>query len=513
MKKRVIAVVTAVVIVLSVVFCIPAVASGTNDVLSVLVDTVCDEIAGGNYSQEQIILDYYDTWYYFLVNNEYQVSSEMLDTSTGTISDEYLADYEYYYNQFNLFSNPIDWDYFGQYAKARYLEENAGEEVSPATNSIVTEAQDTPKISGKSFTEICAQLSEQYAPEASSGRFSWKDDYRCTSNGVAFGRFYSEGEFLNGKSLDLYLIPFYDDGEHVYFPLSQYHFSQKTTFNDSGGLSSLMIYYKLITSTDHTAITEDVAFLNSLAYRYADLGFGVYRNGSSAFGPYMAHYDSYSNYVNIKPISAGNMAYISYTDYYSDYMRYFYYDLNETPIDHYTEMVYYNADPSTVTTDIDFGFYYSDKPITMQIIEPVTFEDDDVVTLTGDNIYDYTITNNQGDTTTINYYINNNYTYPETDSGEDDSSGTGGTVGGDVTVSGDIGVNGSVDVNVNVNSDSGSGSMPVDVDLDNYFENVPELAKPVTDFISIFFDFLPPELFSLICLGVVVATVLRIWGR
>ena len=55
--------------------------------------------------------------------------------------------------------------------------------------------------------------------------------------------------------------------------------------------------------------------------------------------------------------------------------------------------------------------------------------------------------------------------------------------------------------------------MPVDVDLDNYFENVPEQAKPVTDFISIFFDFLPPELFSLICLGVVVAIILRIWGR
>lgn len=490
--------VVGVVLVLAISFVFPVVGSAsvsydpTDDLLEIFVKVVEDGISIQEQLEDgEFTQDYYDLWYGLAYNDEYQVEkyhdAPKIDETTGTFSNTYLEWYEYYYDQYNVLANPILWDDFCTYAKQRYLDEVNGGSVSADTTAIITSAQQIPQVKGDDFAAIVERLNKQYAPEASSGRFSWKEDYRCTTNGVAFGRFYSEGEFLNGKNLDLYLIPFYDDGEHVYFPLSQYHFTQKTTFNDSGGLSSLMIYYKLITSTDHTAITEDVAFLNSLAYRYADLGFGVYRNGSSAFGPYMAHYDSYSNYVNIKPLSAGNMANISYTDYYSDYMRYFYYDLNEAPIDHYTEMVYYNADPSTVNTDIDFGFYYSDKPITMKFsnIVPSNIDSDSVVTLDGENIYDYTITGAEGSTVTLGDYIQNNYTY--------------------------------ITNNYGGSSGDGSASLPsvpdVELDLDEYLNGVDDYVSTAEGFFQSVYKIIPAPMMNVLIASfglIVVVGVIKI---
>ena len=59
------------------------------------------------------------------------------------------------------------------------------------------------------------------------------------------------------------------------------------------------------------------------------------------------------------------------------------------------------------------GYYYSNTPIVISYtIDTTKIPDNYYITVGGDTIYDYNITNpSTGDTTTINNYITNNYTF------------------------------------------------------------------------------------------------------
>ncbi|MBQ8195688.1 MAG: hypothetical protein IJZ47_10015, partial [Oscillospiraceae bacterium] len=69
----------------------------------------------------------------------------------------------------------------------------------------------------------------------------------------------------------------------------------------------------------------------------------------------------------------------------------------------------------TDTYSGDLGYIASASPIPMDNpipdVEPDKIDPDATVKMTGDTIYDYTITNTTGDTTTFNEYVTNNYTY------------------------------------------------------------------------------------------------------
>ena len=171
----------------------------------------------------------------------------------------------------------------------------------------------------------------------------------------------------------------------------------------------------------------------------------------------------------------------------------------------------------------DFGFFVSTSPIQMlgfaADIDTQKIPDNYYITVEGDTIYDYTITDpatGQGDT--INNYVTNNYTFVTDPGGES----SGGSVDGNVTVGGQIDVSGSVDVgvdvNVNINGGAGgTGSLPdVNVDtnpLDNYLNSAIEDSSGIRQFFGSFFDFVPPEILVLLGIGLTFVIMGRILGR
>lgn len=184
--------------------------------------------------------------------------------------------------------------------------------------------------------------------------------------------------------------------------------------------------------------------------------------------------------------------------------------------------------PSTNKTD-DWGYIMSETPFELfkdqTSIDFSRIPNNYTITINGDTIYDYSITNpDTGDSTTIKKYIDDDYDFPQVPDVPDvpdpgDDSGTGGKV----EVSGKIDVSGKVDVDVNVNVNSGSSSNPdpgdyidpgtVDTNLDHYLEQVPELSKGFIDYLKDFFAWLPDEIYGLIILGLVVMIFCRLAGR
>lgn len=184
--------------------------------------------------------------------------------------------------------------------------------------------------------------------------------------------------------------------------------------------------------------------------------------------------------------------------------------------------------PATNKTD-DWGYIMSETPFELfkdqTSIDFSRIPNNYTITINGDTIYDYSITNpDTGDSTTIKKYVDDDYDFPQVPDVPDvpnpgDDSGTGGKV----EVSGKIDVSGKVDVDVNVNVNSGSSSNPdpgdyinpgtVDTNLDHYLEQVPELSKGFIDYLKDFFAWLPDEIYGLIILGLVVVIFCRLAGR
>ncbi len=184
--------------------------------------------------------------------------------------------------------------------------------------------------------------------------------------------------------------------------------------------------------------------------------------------------------------------------------------------------------PATNKTD-DWGYIMSETPFELfkdqTSIDFSRIPNNYIITINGDTIYDYSITNpDTGDSTTIKKYVDDDYDFPQVPDvpdvpGPGDDSGTGGKV----EVSGKIDVSGKVDVDVNVNVNSGSSSNPdpgdyinpgtVDTNLDHYLEQVPELSKGFIDYLKDFFAWLPDEIYGLIILGLVVVIFCRLAGR
>lgn len=185
---------------------------------------------------------------------------------------------------------------------------------------------------------------------------------------------------------------------------------------------------------------------------------------------------------------------------------------------------------------VDLGFYVSPEPFsTTYLIDTTKIPSNTTVTMSGDTVYDYSITDNStGDSTTIGEYVENNYTFNGdiNQGGSGGTGGSGGSVNGNITVGGQVDVGGSVDVNVDVNINGslggvagGAGSAGGTDDLDKwvtddtsgqvaeYLGQIPELPKTFIDYIKDFFAWLPKEILGLIGLGFVAIVVKLILRR
>lgn len=189
--------------------------------------------------------------------------------------------------------------------------------------------------------------------------------------------------------------------------------------------------------------------------------------------------------------------------------------------------------PQTNTAD-DWGYIISETPFEL-FKDQTDFDynkipDNYTITITGDTIYDYGITNpDTGKSTTINNYINNNYTIPSDDVGGDDPSNPDSPgSGGNVTVSGNVDVSGKIeidtkpiDININVNGDSGysgTGEVPAvkfdeDIGLKNYYDWMQDQTTGFSGFMGSFFSWLPGDIVLMLCAGFALVIVARFLGR
>lgn len=194
--------------------------------------------------------------------------------------------------------------------------------------------------------------------------------------------------------------------------------------------------------------------------------------------------------------------------------------------------------PNTNKND-DWGYIMSSEPFELYAnqsqIDYDQIPDNYTITINGDTIYDYDITNpDTGDHGTVNYYITNNYTLPENGSKDDTKGDSGsGTVSGNVTVGGKVDVSGKIDIdtkpidiNINVNGggsgSSGSGDVSSspegvefdqDVSLNNYYGWMQEQTTGFSGFMKNFFSWLPEPIVIMLCAGFALVILARFLGR
>lgn len=198
----------------------------------------------------------------------------------------------------------------------------------------------------------------------------------------------------------------------------------------------------------------------------------------------------------------------------------------------YSDGVFYD---SVVTCDegntCDFGFLISSEEFsTTYQFDTTRLPVNSTVTISGDSVYDYSITDNStGETSTIYNYVTNNYTYPPQENTSGGNGNSGGTVGGNVNVGGDVNVGGKVDIggkvdvggkvdiNVNVNGNGGGNGVSADMPdmnaVDDYLNSALDESTGIRKFLKEFFGFLPSELVVLLGIGLAAAIVARLFGR
>lgn len=387
-------------------------------------------------------------------------------------------------------------------------------------------------ISGETFADIIARLNEQYGVKNAKKFISLCTDKRYTDldDNTQFNlSFYADGTFCGQSNwTDVYIKPFYFNGEDEYYSsFLTAHYTQEVVSTDQG--NSINMYVEYLSDIDDTYSFKvplvdygsDDTLIDFAMYRYMDISCQVEKY--SYKGIHHNLYTNYSDYLSkvAAESSYGWMMACADVDKSSDLLNFEYvYPLSDLANNDFSNENYFRSRASDCDPDyrnyvegMDAGFYVSDQPITLGLnwtgIDPEKIDPELTVNMGGDTLYDYSVTNVNGDTTTINEYVTNNYTI-YVDGGNSSGGGESGNTSGDISVSGDINVGGEVDININVNENS---SMPVEVDVDNYIEVLPEQAKPVTNILALFFDFLPAELLALILAGVAVAIILRIWGR
>ena len=169
-----------------------------------------------------------------------------------------------------------------------------------------------------------------------------------------------------------------------------------------------------------------------------------------------------------------------------------------------------NFTPATNTSD-DWGYIVSNKPFVNMLNQTaIDFDkipDNYVITISGDTIYNYPITNpDTGDSTNITNYVTNNYTIPEKEpSGGGDSGGSSGMVSGKIDVSGKIEI---------VSSGGGTGAeFDQDLSLNNYYDWMQEQSTGFTGFMKEYLSWLPEDIVIMLCAGLALVILARFLGR
>ena len=377
-----------------------------------------------------------------------------------------------------------------------------------------------PVINGSDLKQIYTDYSLMYAPMPTPSQYLYSyQNVNGTRNGKSFYPYapvyrYGRGWGCNvgqsfGWSEGCYLLGFLRDddvGDTLYAECYQHFFFTKS---DDG---TVLFNYEVFSLTDGS-------LLYSGNTPYVSSGFYGLESANR-----LAIYLSDFKYLN------NDNAGIAY--YQFSYPRYnYYYSGKISQIVKTAFITYFNATtftPQTNTAD-DWGYIMSETPFELfanqTSIDFSRLPNNYIITINGDTIYDYSITNpDSGDSTSIRKFIDI-YDFPDVpdlpDPDDPDDPDTPG-VNGNITVSGNVGVNGKIeidtkpiDININVNSNGGSAPSGTAeaVDLSNYFSTLPEQSETMNDYLKNFFSFLPPQLLAVLLGGIGCAVLCRVLGR
>ena len=384
-----------------------------------------------------------------------------------------------------------------------------------------------PFFSGKDIKNTAADYNSRYMPMDNPEQFIWSynsDNSVTKTKQDRSQRFYffpqvpvyagTSGTWGNQKWTDFYLIGFaIDDISGVYYGKYYVHVYTK---NENGSISLITDYYSL---SDGSLYQTKKGTWDIGNYPYLSMHYGT---GSSMFS--FRGYKSASNYygdvtASWKTIVTSNVAMpLSASD-------------NSGTLEFTKYVALPSFTPDTNKSD-DYGFICSSKQFELFAnqtgIDFQKIPDNYVITINGDTIYNYPVTDpSTGNSTIMSQFIINNYIISggsiDIDVPIDGPITSGVKVSGNVKVDGEINIKADpiqiktdpIDINVNVNHGGGSGGSGTSehVDISGYLDTLPEQSQTLTDYLKIFFDFLPPQLLAVLLGGIGAAVLCRVLGR
>ena len=485
-------------------------------------------ILGKDWSE--VVAEYFDVFYETISINYWNVNTSLFPQygDDGLFTDGYLSEngkkYEGYY-----MSPPIDWDQFVLYAQEKRKSELDSSTLD-SNDYVKKNNVDPVKISTDDLKALYTDYSLIYAPMPTPSQYLY--NYQSATgekqtagyhefapcaplwrSGLGFG---ADIGSKGGWKKDCYVLPYIydDDVGSTYYYSGYWHFTIEVDE-----------FYKATYTCDFVSLLGDedsTQFHLTKSHEYRAYALKVssgawiqcFTSDTSYLQGNLALNTSYATVVNAP---AAKTTY-AVSGKLSDLVK-----------NNFGNMLRATTfTPQTNTAD-DWGYIMSETPFELfkdqTSIDFSRIPNNYTITINGDTIYDYSITNpDTGDSTTIKKYIDDDYDFPQVPDVPDvpdpgDDSGTGGKV----EVSGKIDVSGKVDVDVNVNVNSGSSSNPdpgdyinpgtVDTNLDHYLEQVPELSKGFIDYLKDFFAWLPDKIYGLIILGLIVMIFCRLAGR
>lgn len=465
--KKVVAVLSAVLIVVSSFALVSICAGAVYDVWKLVgfvtdqdyIDFIDDYIkSASGLTDEEWITTYFEDYYAYLVDDHFGLAtgSGGIYGSDNNFNQKYLDDT---YQQLAMFfagnGIPFDWDEFCKYAKARRSAELSSQSFSSSDYVASNDLHDI-KLSGAGFKALNDSWSEYYKPHANSQQYIVSYQTQGMTD-TSFDRL-KKGAILYGdvnswgnKQWDtVYVLPFVqDDFGGTYYCNSYFHFYSTRDDDVKFNRDFVQIDSGKVTSSNSCLWADNTYF--AIYWYKANTG-QIWVTGWKDFYSYNSATSVYATLPQMMDFRFVNA------------------DWNEV----YPNQVYESSSftPWNNKND-DIGFILSSEPFELVSnqtkIDYDKIPDNYTITITGDTIYDYDITNpDTGDHSTVNNYITNNYTIPGGKNDDDDpsSGGGSGTISGDVTVGGKVDVSGKIeidtkpiDININVNT-SGSASEP-----------------------------------------------------
>ncbi len=487
-------------------------------------------ILGMDWSE--VVAEYFDVFYETISLNYWNVNTSLFPQygDDGLFTDDYLSENGKKYDGYYM-SPPIDWDQFSLYAQERRKSELDSSTLD-SNDYVKKNNVDPVKITTDDLKKIYTDYSLMYAPMPTPSQYLY--NYQSATGkketGYGYHQFnpyapvfrYGKGYGADvgqksGWSNGCYVLPYiFDDDLHgTYYSWGYWHFYHKTEDN---------IRY---ICADYISLADDsdVTHFES-AWKMSEKGASY---GLATFANYFAlcSYNSDTLYLqcsqstadfSLLQLSLGRDKFLALNGKITDFVS-----------KSFTSFLQASTfTPQTNTAD-DWGYIMSETPFELfkdqTSIDFSRIPNNYTITINGDTIYDYSITNpDTGDSTKIKKYVDDDYDFPQVPDVPDvPDPGDGSGTGGKVEVSGKIDVSGKVGVDVNVNVNSGSSSNPdpgdyidpgtVDTNLDHYLEQVPELSKGFIDYLKDFFAWLPDEIYGLIILALVVMIFCRLAGR